>query len=74
MSQSAIQDLLNDPPSAKSGNPAFVGRDWRTVRVEEIVDESQVRFVEMTTSIEKATDVRRLELFILYFWRVFTNM
>src|ERR1700760_157157 len=57
MSQQAIQDLLNDPPSAKSGDPAFAGRDWRSVMVEEIVDEAQVRFVEMMTSIEKATDV-----------------
>jgi hypothetical protein len=58
MSQSAIQDLLNDPPSAKSGNPAFAGRDWRSVRVEEVVDQAKVRFAEMTTSVEKATDVR----------------
>lgn len=57
MSQSAIQDLLNDPPSAKSRDPAFTGRDWKTVRVEEVVDEGQVRFVDMTTSVEKATEV-----------------
>src|ERR1700753_2781825 len=50
MSQSAIQDFLNDPPSAKSGTPAFAGRDWRSVRVEEVVDQAKVRFAEMTTS------------------------
>jgi hypothetical protein len=58
MSQSAIHDLLNDPPSAKHGNPAFVGRDWRSIRVDEVVSEAQLRFVEMNTSIEKATEVR----------------
>lgn len=57
MTQSAIQDLLNDPPSAKSRDPAFTGRDWKTVRVEEVVDEGKVRFVDMTTSVEKATEV-----------------
>jgi hypothetical protein len=57
MSQAAIQDLINNPPNAKPSDPAFAGRDWRTILVEEIIDSKQVRFVELDTSVEKATDV-----------------
>jgi hypothetical protein len=60
MSQAAIQDLINNPPNAKPSDPAFLGRDWRTVALEEIVDQKQVRFVELETSVEKATDVRHI--------------
>jgi hypothetical protein len=60
MSQQAIQDLLNNPPGAKASNPEFDGRDWRTVRVGEIIDRSQVRFAETSTSVEDATKVRNL--------------
>jgi hypothetical protein len=57
MSQAAIQDLINDPPTAKSRDPTFTGRDWKSIPVEEIVDKSHVRFVDTTTSVEKATEV-----------------
>ena len=39
------------------GDPEFAGRDWRTIRVGEIVDPTQVRFVEYDTTVEEATDV-----------------
>lgn len=55
-SQQALQDLLNNPPT-KGGDPKFQGRDWRSVKVGEIVDEGQVRFVEYDTSVEEATNV-----------------
>jgi hypothetical protein len=57
LSQQALQDLLNNPPT-KGGDPKFAGRDWKGIRVGEIVDESLVRFVEYDTSVEEATDVR----------------
>jgi hypothetical protein len=60
MSQAAIQDMINDPPTAKSRGPTFVGRDWKSIQVEEVVDKSHVRFVDTTTSVEKATEVREL--------------
>ena len=56
LSQQAFQDLINNPPT-KAGDPKFHGRDWRTVRLGEIVDPSLVRFVELDTSVEDATAV-----------------
>jgi len=56
LSQQALQDLLNNPPTM-GGDPEFAGRDWRTIRVGEIVDPTQVRFVEYDTTVEEATDV-----------------
>lgn len=52
-------DLVNHPPTQHSheGESKFAGRDWRTVRVGEIVDLELVRFVEMETSVEEATNV-----------------
>lgn len=56
LSQQALQDLLNNPPT-KNGAPEFVGREWRTVHVGEIVHPEQVRFVEYDTSVEEATKI-----------------
>jgi hypothetical protein len=35
----------------------FQGRDWKTIRLGEIVEPNQVRFVEYDTSVEDATSV-----------------
>ncbi|KAJ4348235.1 cell separation during budding [Didymosphaeria variabile] len=56
LSQQALQDLLNNPPT-KGGDPKFAGRDWKTVHVGEVVDEKQVRFAELDTSVEEATNL-----------------
>lgn len=61
LSQQALQELLNNPPSAKAGTTEFTGRDWRTVQVGEVVDLELVRFVEMDTSVEEATNVSLCE-------------
>jgi len=57
LTQQALQELLNNPPT-KGGDPRFHGRDWKTVRLREIVDPELVRFVEYDTSVEDATSVR----------------
>lgn len=58
LSQLAVQDLLNDPPGGKDGSASkFKGRDWRTIHVGEVIDPEEVRFVEMETSVETATNV-----------------
>ncbi|KAJ8115594.1 hypothetical protein OPT61_g2804 [Boeremia exigua] len=56
LSQQAFQDLINNPPT-KAGDPKFHGRDWKTVRLGEIVDPNLVRFVEYDTSVEDATSL-----------------
>jgi len=56
LTQQALQDLLNNPPT-KGGDPKFQGRDWKTVRLGEIVDPDLVRFVEYDTSVEDATSI-----------------
>jgi CBS domain-containing protein len=56
LSQQAFHDLINNPPT-KPGDPRFHGRDWKTIRLGEIVDTSQVRFVEYDTSVEDATSL-----------------
>jgi hypothetical protein len=51
---------MNNPPtkgSEKGGKEVFAGRDWRTIKVGEIVDKELVRFVQMDTSVEEATNV-----------------
>jgi hypothetical protein len=56
LTQQALQDLLNNPPT-KGGDAKFQGRDWKSVRLGEIVDPDLVRFVEYDTSVEDATSV-----------------
>lgn len=56
LSQQALQDLLNNPPT-KTGTSKFQGRDWRSIRLGEIVDPALVRFVEYSTSVEDATSI-----------------
>ncbi|KAF2001072.1 hypothetical protein P154DRAFT_490876 [Amniculicola lignicola CBS 123094] len=56
LSQQALQDLLNNPPT-KGGDREFEGRDWRSIKVGEIVKESVITWVESTTSVEEATNI-----------------
>ncbi|KAK4993208.1 cell separation during budding [Elasticomyces elasticus] len=64
LSQTALQELMKNPPVMRSDGGAaggeedrFKNRDWRGVRVGEIVDEKEVRFVEVDTSVEDATNL-----------------
>jgi hypothetical protein len=54
--QAQVQELLNHPPM-KSGDARFAGRDWRQIRVGELVTKEHVRFVELDTGVEEATKV-----------------
>lgn len=58
LTQQAVQDLLNNPPVGKNGSTEFAGRDWRKIRVGEVVEQGQVQFVDVETSVEDATNVR----------------
>ncbi|OJJ59381.1 hypothetical protein ASPSYDRAFT_861110 [Aspergillus sydowii CBS 593.65] len=57
LTQSAIQSLIDNPPAPHNGNPAFHGRDWREISIGELVSEDDLKFVELDTGIEEATNV-----------------
>jgi hypothetical protein len=56
--QAAVQELLNHPPAARTGDPRFAGRDWRQIHIGELVQKSDVRWAELDTAVETATHVR----------------
>ncbi|KAK4936209.1 cell separation during budding [Elasticomyces elasticus] len=56
MSSQAVQDLIDNPPS-KQPDPRFVGRDWTTVQVKELINPDNLRFVDNDTGMEAATKV-----------------
>ncbi|MCJ1226343.1 cell separation during budding [Toensbergia leucococca] len=56
-SQAQMQELLNNPPTAGTADPAFAGRDWRTITVDELVNQDDLRFVELDTGVEAATNL-----------------
>ncbi|KAH6652097.1 hypothetical protein BKA67DRAFT_521064 [Truncatella angustata] len=55
LTQAAIQDLLNHPPTTRPQNPRFAGRDWRDVQVGELIPKDDLKWVDMDTSVEDAT-------------------
>ena len=57
LTQAAIYELMSNPPPAQAGDPAFVGRDWKTIRVGELVDEKDIQWVQLDTSVKDATEV-----------------
>lgn len=57
MSQLAVQDLIDHPPM-KTPDPKFVGRNWAEVKVKELVNPDDLRFVDIDTGVEAATNVR----------------
>lgn len=55
LSQIAVQELIDNPPVRN--DPEFAGRDWRSVRVSELVRPELLKFVEADTGVEAATNV-----------------
>jgi hypothetical protein len=58
LTQAAIQSLIDNPPAPNHVNPAFTGRDWREISIGELVSPDDLKFVELDTGIEEATNVR----------------
>ena len=58
LTQAAIQDLVDNPPVAHPGGPAFAGREWKSIAIGELVEEKDLHFVELDTGVEAATNVR----------------
>ncbi|PGH27567.1 hypothetical protein AJ80_00809 [Polytolypa hystricis UAMH7299] len=57
LTQSAIQSLIDNPPTRNAADPAFSGRDWTQITVGELVSPDDFRFVEADTGIEEATNL-----------------
>lgn len=57
MSEAQIRDLMNNPPTAGSADPKFAGRDWQHIAVGELVRPEDLRWVEVDTGVEDATNV-----------------
>lgn len=55
--QAAVQELLNHPPVSKTHDPRFAGKDWRQIRVGELVSEKDIIWAELDTAVEQATKV-----------------
>lgn len=57
VSHQALQDLINNPPVGVHDpeEARFAGRDWRTIKVGEIIAPEETRFVQIDTSVEEAT-------------------
>ena len=58
ISHLAVQELINNPPQRSAQDPKFAGRDWRTINVQELTSPDDLRFVEASTGVEAATNVR----------------
>jgi hypothetical protein len=56
-SQASVQELLSHPPGQSTSDPRFVGRDWREIRVGELVEKEEVRWAELGVGVEEATKV-----------------
>ncbi|CBF81359.1 hypothetical protein AN5708.2 [Aspergillus nidulans FGSC A4] len=57
LTQAAIQSLIDNPPAPHNMNPVFAGRDWREISIGELVSPDDLRFVEVDTGIEEATNI-----------------
>jgi hypothetical protein len=58
----AVQELVNNPPQRTAPDPKFAGRDWRTIKIQELTSPEDLRFVEADTGVEAATNVRSSHL------------
>lgn len=54
----AVQELIDNPPPTNP-DPKFAGRDWRTIKISELTSAKDLRFVEVNTPVEIATNVSR---------------
>jgi hypothetical protein len=56
LSHIAVQDLIDNPPM-RNPDPRFAGRNWQEVKVKELVNPDDLRFVDIDTGVEAATNV-----------------
>ena len=44
----------------RNPDPRFAGRNWQDVRVQELANPDDLKFVEIDSAVEAATNVREL--------------
>lgn len=54
-----MQELINNPPTAAQdgADDKFRGRDWRSIGIGELVQEGDLRWVELDVGMEEATNL-----------------
>jgi hypothetical protein len=57
LTQLAVQELIDNPPAQNQPDPAFQGRDWRVIPIVELITSEELRFVDVDTGVEAATNV-----------------
>lgn len=57
LTQLAVQELIDNPPARNQPDPAFLDRDWRTIPIVELVSPEELKFVDVETGMEAATNV-----------------
>lgn len=57
LSSIAVQELIDNPPHRTAADPRFANRDWRTIRVGELTSPDDLRFIDINSSVEEATNV-----------------
>ena len=63
LSQLAVQELIDNPPARN--DPIFADRDWKTISIAELVSPEDLKFVDIDTGVEAATNVSiRLQSYI----------
>jgi hypothetical protein len=62
LTQLAVQELIDNPPPRNQPDPAFLGRDWRSIPIVELIGAEEPKFVDVETGVEAATNVCPISL------------
>ena len=57
ISSLALQELIDNPPPRGPPDPRFTGRDWQTIKIQELTSPEDLRFVQSDVPVEAATNV-----------------
>ena len=49
--------MIDNPPMRANPDPKFASRDWQTVKVSELTNPEDLKFVNIDTAVEAATKV-----------------
>ena len=60
VSSIAVQDLIDNPPAGTNVDTRFAHRDWRSIKVGELTTPEDLKFIDIDSSVEEATNVCQL--------------